>query len=62
MDLSLGVHQVWSTRGVEGVHRFLARAYRALEGGVSEQEPTRDQLRLLHATIAKVGTRGCVGV
>jgi hypothetical protein len=26
--------QVWNTRGVEGVHRFLARVYRALEGGV----------------------------
>lgn len=43
---------------MEGVHRFLSRAYRALEGGVSEEEPTRDQLRLLHATIAKVGRCG----
>jgi hypothetical protein len=45
---------VWSTRGVEGVHRFLARVWRAFEGGVSDDEPTRDQLRLLHATIKKV--------
>jgi hypothetical protein len=28
--------QVWSTRGVEGVHRFLARVYRAFEAGVSD--------------------------
>lgn len=27
--------QVWSTRGVEGVHRFLNRVYRAFEAGVS---------------------------
>ncbi|KAI8470252.1 MAG: hypothetical protein J3K34DRAFT_262668 [Monoraphidium minutum] len=48
--------KVWSTRGVEGVHRFLARAWRALENGVTDEEPTRDQLRLLHATIKKVTT------
>lgn len=49
--------QVWSTKGVEGVHRFLARVYRLVAEGVglSEEEPTRDQLRLLHQTIKKVG-------
>ncbi|GFR47432.1 hypothetical protein Agub_g9152 [Astrephomene gubernaculifera] len=47
--------KVWSTRGVEGVHRFLARVWRLFEGGVSEEEPCREQLRLLHATIKKVG-------
>lgn len=46
--------QVWSTRGVEGVHRFLARAYRVFEGGVTDEEPTKEQMRLLHATIKKV--------
>lgn len=46
--------KVWSTRGVEGVHRFLARVYRAFEGGVSDETPTRDQLRALHLTIKKV--------
>lgn len=33
--------QVWSTRGVEGVHRFLARVYRAFEGGVSTGNDTK---------------------
>jgi leucyl-tRNA synthetase len=47
--------QVWSTRSVEGVHRFLARAWRAFEAGVSEDEPSREQLRDLHACIKKVG-------
>jgi leucyl-tRNA synthetase len=52
----------WSTRGVEGVHRFLARVYRLLLGEdtgalaetVMDAEPTRAQLRALHATIKKV--------
>ncbi|EFJ50272.1 hypothetical protein VOLCADRAFT_89222 [Volvox carteri f. nagariensis] len=46
--------KVWSTRGVEGVHRFLARVWRLFEGGVSEEPPSREQLRLLHQTIKKV--------
>ena len=50
----------WNTRSVDGVHRFLARAYRLVvddrEGGVvvSDDEPTRDQQRVLHQTIQKV--------
>ena len=39
---------------MEGVHRFLARAYRVFEPGMSEEEPTKEQMRLLHATIKKV--------
>jgi len=46
--------QVWNTRGVEGVHRFLARAWRAFEGGLCDEEPTKDQMRTLHACIKKV--------
>ena len=53
----------WNTRSVDGVHRFLARAYRLVidpETGhraatVLDAEPTREQQRLLHATIQKVG-------
>ena len=45
----------WSTSGVEGVHRFLARVWRlATEGQVTDAEPSREQLRALHATIKKV--------
>ena len=48
--------QVWSTKSVEGVHRFLARAYRLVTGGnLTDAEPSRDQLRLLHTTIKRVG-------
>jgi leucyl-tRNA synthetase len=42
---------------VEGVYRFLARAYRAFDAGVDgTAEPSKEQLRLLHATIKKVTT------
>lgn len=47
--------KVWSTKGVEGVHRFLARVYRLCTEGVDgEARPDRDQLKLLHATIKRV--------
>ncbi len=46
--------QVWSTKSVEGVHRFLARAYRLVTGdNLTNAEPSRDQLRLLHTTIKR---------
>ncbi len=50
----LPLAQVWSTRSVEGVHRFLARTWRACEAGVGHDTPTKEQLRTLHATIRKV--------
>lgn len=53
--------KVWSTNGVEGVHRFLARAWRLIVGqkegadvSVTEGEPSEEQLRTLHACIQKV--------
>ena len=52
----------WNTRSVDGVHRFLARAYRLIldpdtgkkSATVLDAEPTREQQRVLHATIQKV--------
>ncbi|MEK7336263.1 MAG: leucine--tRNA ligase [Nitrospirota bacterium] len=51
----------WSTRGVEGVTRFLERAWRLIvteEGGLSASvvsaSPSLEQQRLLHQTIKKV--------
>ena len=47
--------QVWSTNQVEGVHRFLARSYRLVTGdNVTENEPSKDQLRSLHTAIKRV--------
>jgi leucyl-tRNA synthetase len=55
----------WSMKGVEGVYRFLARAWRLamtedqegnwqMSANVADVEPTAAQLRVLHATIKKV--------
>lgn len=51
----------WSTTGVEGTHRFLNRVWRllvddhgALSAKVSAEPASREQLRVLHRTIAKV--------
>lgn len=46
--------KTWSTRSVEGVYRFLARAHRLFAGGVTDDEPTKEQLRDLHLCIGKV--------
>ncbi len=56
----------WSMTGVEGVSRFLARVWRLvmeenqagewiLSSTVQETAPTRAQLKIIHATIKKVG-------
>ena len=52
----------WSTRSVEGPHRFLNRVWRlivddeadALNEAVQEAEPSKEQWRVLHQTIQKV--------
>ncbi|MGI9089010.1 MAG: leucine--tRNA ligase [Chthoniobacterales bacterium] len=55
----------WSMKGVEGVFRFLARVWRLimeenqagewiLSAADSETEPTKAELKILHATIRKV--------
>lgn len=54
----------WSTRGVEGTYRFLNRAWRlffdaddtgtALRSAICDTEPGKEELKLLHKTIAKV--------
>jgi leucyl-tRNA synthetase len=51
----------WSTRGVEGVTRFLERVWRlmvneesAISSAVTSAAPSLDQQRLLHQTIKKV--------
>ncbi|HMB90781.1 MAG TPA: leucine--tRNA ligase [Rhodothermales bacterium] len=52
----------WSTRSVEGPHRFLNRVWRlvvdeeadTLNEAVQDAEPSKEQLRVLHQTIQKV--------
>ena len=52
----------WSTRGVEGVYRFLNRVWRLymddeghLDPRLSSDTPTSDNERVYHATVRKVG-------
>ncbi|EMY79563.1 leucine--tRNA ligase-like protein [Leptospira weilii serovar Ranarum str. ICFT] len=51
----------WSTRGVEGVFRFLNRIWRLFHSGEGESfrldeiAPTPEELKILHKTIQKVG-------
>ncbi|TVQ65678.1 MAG: leucine--tRNA ligase [Balneolaceae bacterium] len=51
----------WSTKGVEGVNRFLNRTWRLLFGehgdeirNLSESDPDSEQLKVLHTAIKKV--------
>ena len=45
----------WSTRGVEGVFRFLKRVWRMIaQTPVADVPLTKDQAKLLHATVKKV--------
>lgn len=37
--------QVWNTKSVEGVHRFLARAWRLLADGVEDVDASTEQLK-----------------
>lgn len=46
--------KVWSTRSVDGVHRFLARFWRLFEAVDHDAKPSDDQMRTLHKTIDKV--------
>ncbi|XP_058095155.1 leucine--tRNA ligase, chloroplastic/mitochondrial isoform X2 [Magnolia sinica] len=58
--------KMWSTGGIEGVHRFLGRTWRLIVDSplpngsyksgtvVTDDEPTLEQLRSLHKCIAKV--------
>ena len=46
-------HKPWDTQGISGVHNFLRKFTRLYEN-VTSAEPSEDELRVLHKTIAKV--------
>ena len=47
--------KVWSTRSVDGVHRFLGRVWRLYEANIgADVAPSAEQLRVLHVTIKRV--------
>ena len=54
----LEAHKPWDTQGIDGVYKFLRKFWRLFMPGdefrVSEAEPTREELKVLHKTLKKV--------
>ncbi len=55
----LEYHKPWDTKGIEGVFRFIRKLWRLFhdnEGNftINEDEPTPEELKILHRTIKKV--------
>lgn len=50
----------WDTNGIDGVHRFLRKLwnlfYKGDELSISDEEPTKEELKALHKLIKKVST------
>ncbi len=49
----------WDTKGIDGVHRFLRKTWKLFHNDknifeVSEENPTREELKTLHKTIRKI--------
>ncbi|MEQ6165584.1 leucine--tRNA ligase [Ekhidna sp. MALMAid0563] len=48
----------WNTNGIEGVYKFLRKFWSLFHNGdtfsVTEDEPTKDELKVLHGTIKKI--------
>lgn len=49
----------WDTNGIEGVYRFLRKFWRLFHDNdynfaISDEKPTRDELKILHKTIQKI--------
>jgi leucyl-tRNA synthetase len=49
----------WSTQGIDGVYKFLRRFWNLMHDNtgkfkISDAEPTRDELKVLHKTLKKV--------
>lgn len=48
----------WDTQGIDGVHKFLRKFWRLFNANdtfnVSDEEPTKDELKLLHKTLKKI--------
>ncbi len=52
-------HKPWDTKGIEGVFRFMRKLWRLFHDHennfcVSDEAPTKDELKVLHKTIKKV--------
>jgi leucyl-tRNA synthetase len=54
----LEAHKPWDTNGIDGVHKFLKKLWRLFfneeKFEISTEEPTNDELKVLHKTIKKI--------
>ncbi|MEA4978552.1 MAG: class I tRNA ligase family protein, partial [Petrimonas sp.] len=54
----LELSKPWDTNGIDGVHRFLRRLWNLFQSNgefcVSDEEPTKEELKALHKLIKKV--------
>lgn len=55
----LEYHKPWDTKGIEGVFRFIKKLWRLYQDHdgnfrISDEEPSKDELKVLHRTIKKV--------
>jgi len=52
------MHKPWNTKGIEGVSKFIRKLWRLFHNGdefvVSDESPTKDELKALHKCIQKV--------
>lgn len=51
----LEMSKPWDTNGIDGVYKFLRKLWNLFHAaGVSRDEPTREELKILHKTIKKI--------
>lgn len=54
----LEAHKPWDTQGIDGVYKFLKKFWKLFldedQFGVSDAEPTREELKSLHKTLKKI--------
>ncbi|MGL5682954.1 MAG: leucine--tRNA ligase [Marinifilaceae bacterium] len=54
----LEAHKPWDTKGIDGVYKFLRKFWRLFYNNdtfvVTDEEPTREELKVLHKTLKKI--------
>lgn len=54
----LEAHKPWDTQGIDGVYKFLRKFWRLFQNGeefsVSDEAPTKEELKVLHKTLKKI--------
>lgn len=54
----LEAHKPWDTQGIDGVYKFLRKFWRLFLNGeefcVSDEDPTKEELKILHKTLKKI--------